>query len=73
MCHRTRSITKKIQLRSHLFDIGVYASPYDSTSADWETLRHQQEALWYLMQRECGPVSPEFSLWRRVESDGPVR
>ncbi|ERF69852.1 hypothetical protein EPUS_05394 [Endocarpon pusillum Z07020] len=35
-------------------------------------LQHQEEALSYLMQRECGPVSPEFSLWRRVESDGHV-
>ena len=73
MYHPGRSFTWISLLGSFSFNISVYASPPNFTSADWGPLRHQEEALWYLMQRECGPVPPEFSLWRPVESDGHVR
>lgn len=33
-------------------------------------LSHQQEALDFLVQREVGPVPPEFSLWKPIESNG---
>ena len=33
------------------------------------TYSHQKEALDFMIQRESGPIPPEFSLWHPVESD----
>jgi SWI/SNF-related matrix-associated actin-dependent regulator of chromatin subfamily A3 len=33
-------------------------------------LRHQEEGLDFMMQRESGPVPPEFSLWQPIELAG---
>jgi SWI/SNF-related matrix-associated actin-dependent regulator of chromatin subfamily A3 len=30
---------------------------------------HQKEALDFMLQREDGPVPPEFRLWKAVEGD----
>jgi hypothetical protein len=31
--------------------------------------RHQEEALDFMLQRENGPIPPEFRLWKAMEGE----